>query len=74
LLTKVYARLDFAVRGSGLARAIEAHGANSSRFSGTLIFSDSKAGLSVVAEKANFSASVRSLDGPYTLAGGDFAL
>ncbi len=36
---------------------------------GTLIFSDSKAGLSVVAEKANFSASVRSLDGPYSLAG-----
>jgi uncharacterized protein involved in outer membrane biogenesis len=37
---------------------------------GTLIFSDSKAGLSVVAEKANFSASVGSIDGPYTLAGG----
>ena len=37
--------------------------------SGTLIFSDSKAGLSVVAEKANFSASVRSLDGPYSIAG-----
>ena len=36
---------------------------------GTLIFSDSKAGLSVVAEKANFSASVGSLDGPYSLAG-----
>jgi beta-glucosidase len=36
LLTKVYARLDFAVRGSGLARAIEAQGAKSSRFSGTL--------------------------------------
>ena len=36
---------------------------------GTLIFSDSKAGISVVAEKANFSASVRSLDGPYSLAG-----
>jgi uncharacterized protein involved in outer membrane biogenesis len=36
---------------------------------GTLIFSDSKAGLSVVAEKANFSASVRSLDGPYSVAG-----
>ncbi len=36
---------------------------------GTLIFSDSKAGLSIVAEKANFSASVRSLDGPYSLAG-----
>jgi uncharacterized protein involved in outer membrane biogenesis len=37
---------------------------------GTLIFSDSKAGLSVVAEKANFSASVGSIDGPYSLAGG----
>ena len=37
---------------------------------GTLIFSDSKAGISVVAEKADFSASVGSLDGPYTLAGG----
>lgn len=37
---------------------------------GTLIFSDSKAGLSVTGEKANFSASVGSLDGPYTLAGG----
>ncbi len=37
---------------------------------GTLIFSDSKAGISVVADKANFSASVGSLDGPYTLAGG----
>lgn len=36
---------------------------------GTLIFSDSKAGLSVTAEKANFSASVGSLDGPYSLAG-----
>jgi beta-glucosidase len=36
LLTKVYARLDFAIRGSGLARAIEAQGAKSSRFSGTL--------------------------------------
>ncbi|GEP57117.1 AsmA family protein [Reyranella soli] len=36
---------------------------------GTLIFSDSKAGLSIVAEKANFSASVRSLDGPYSIAG-----
>src|SRR4029077_10448660 len=30
---------------------------------GTLIFSDSKAGLSVTAEKANFSASVGSMDG-----------
>ncbi|MGQ0584048.1 MAG: AsmA family protein [Reyranella sp.] len=37
---------------------------------GTLIFSDSKAGVSVVAEKANFSASVGSLDGPYSLNGG----
>jgi uncharacterized protein involved in outer membrane biogenesis len=37
---------------------------------GTLIFSDSKAGVSVVAEKANFSASVGSLDGPYGLEGG----
>lgn len=37
---------------------------------GTLIFSDSKAGLSVIAEKANFSASVGSIDGPYSLAGG----
>ena len=37
---------------------------------GTLIFSDSKAGLSVIAEKANFSASVGSMDGPYSLAGG----
>jgi uncharacterized protein involved in outer membrane biogenesis len=36
---------------------------------GTLIFSDSKAGLSIMAEKANFSASVRSLDGPYSVAG-----
>ncbi|SEP32384.1 Uncharacterized protein involved in outer membrane biogenesis [Rhodospirillales bacterium URHD0017] len=36
---------------------------------GTLIFSDSKAGLSIVAEKANFSASVRSLDGPYSVVG-----
>lgn len=37
---------------------------------GTLIFSDSKVGLSVVGEKANFSASVGSIDGPYALAGG----
>jgi uncharacterized protein involved in outer membrane biogenesis len=37
---------------------------------GTLIFSDSKAGLSVVAEKANFTASIGSLDGPYGLGGG----
>jgi uncharacterized protein involved in outer membrane biogenesis len=37
---------------------------------GTLIFSDSKAGISVVAEKANVSAAVGSLDGPYALEGG----
>ena len=37
---------------------------------GTLNFSDSRAGLSVAAEKANFSASVGSIDGPYSLAGG----
>jgi uncharacterized protein involved in outer membrane biogenesis len=37
---------------------------------GTLIFSDSKAGISVVADKANLSASVGSLDGPYALEGG----
>ncbi len=37
---------------------------------GTLLFSDSKAGISVTAEKANFTASVGSLDGPYSLAGG----
>jgi uncharacterized protein involved in outer membrane biogenesis len=36
---------------------------------GTLIFSDSKAGLSVTADKANFTASVGSIDGPYALAG-----
>jgi uncharacterized protein involved in outer membrane biogenesis len=36
---------------------------------GTLIFSDSRAGLSVVAEKANFVASMGSIDGPYSLAG-----
>lgn len=36
---------------------------------GTLIFSDSKAGLSVIAEKANVTASVGSIDGPYALAG-----
>src|SRR5476651_1448221 len=36
---------------------------------GTLIFSDSKAGLSMVAEKANLTAAVGSLDGPYSLAG-----
>jgi uncharacterized protein involved in outer membrane biogenesis len=37
---------------------------------GTLIFSDAKAGLSVVAEKANFTASVGSIEGPYSLTGG----
>jgi uncharacterized protein involved in outer membrane biogenesis len=37
---------------------------------GTLLFSDSKAGISIVAEKANFTASVGSLDGPYALKGG----
>jgi uncharacterized protein involved in outer membrane biogenesis len=37
---------------------------------GTLIFSDSKAGLSVVADKANFTASIKSLDGPYAVGGG----
>jgi uncharacterized protein involved in outer membrane biogenesis len=36
---------------------------------GTLIFSDSKAGISVVAEHANLTASVGSVDGPYGLAG-----
>lgn len=36
---------------------------------GTLMFSDSRAGLSVTAEKANFTASVGSIDGPYALAG-----
>ena len=36
---------------------------------GTLIFSNSKAGVSVVAEKANFTASVGSIDGPYSLSG-----
>ena len=36
---------------------------------GTLIFSDSKAGLSITAEKANFEASVGSIDGPYSLSG-----
>lgn len=37
---------------------------------GTLIFSNPKAGLSIVGEKANLSASVGSLDGPYSLSGG----
>lgn len=36
---------------------------------GTLIFSDAKSGLSVVAEKANLTASVGSIDGPYGLVG-----
>ncbi len=36
---------------------------------GTLLFNDSKAGLSITAERANFTASVGSLDGPYSLAG-----
>ena len=36
---------------------------------GTLIFSDSKSGLSVVAERANLTASVGSIDGPYSLVG-----
>ena len=36
---------------------------------GTLIFSDSKAGLAVTAEQANITASVGSIDGPYALAG-----
>lgn len=36
---------------------------------GTILFSDSKAGIAVVAEKANFSASVGSVDGPYSLSG-----
>ncbi len=36
---------------------------------GTLIFSDSKTGLSVVADKANFTAAVGSFDGPYSVKG-----
>lgn len=36
---------------------------------GTLIFSDAREGLAVTAEKANLSASVASLDGPYAVAG-----
>jgi uncharacterized protein involved in outer membrane biogenesis len=36
---------------------------------GTLIFSDSRSGISIVAEKANLSASVGSVDGPYGLKG-----
>ena len=37
---------------------------------GTLIFSDSKAGLSLVAEKTNMTASVGSPEGPFSLTGG----
>ncbi len=37
---------------------------------GTLIFSDPKAGLAITADKANFTASVGSIDGPYSLNGG----
>ena len=37
---------------------------------GTVIFSDAAQGLSLVAEKADFSASVGSVDGPYSLSGG----
>lgn len=37
---------------------------------GALGFTDAKAGLSVTAEKANLSASLGSLEGPYALAGG----
>jgi uncharacterized protein involved in outer membrane biogenesis len=36
---------------------------------GTLLFSDAKAGIAISAEKANFVASVGSLDGPYALRG-----
>jgi uncharacterized protein involved in outer membrane biogenesis len=36
---------------------------------GTLLFSDSKAGIQMMAEKANITASVGSLDGPYALSG-----
>jgi uncharacterized protein involved in outer membrane biogenesis len=36
---------------------------------GTVTFSDARTGLSVVAEKANFTASVGSIDGPYGLEG-----
>jgi len=36
---------------------------------GTLNFSDAKAGIAVVAEKANLTASLGSLDGPYALSG-----
>src|SRR5579883_2027116 len=37
---------------------------------GTILFSDSKAGISVAAQKVNFAASVGSVDGPYSLTGG----
>src|SRR5262249_48548550 len=36
---------------------------------GTLIFSDSKAGLAVAADRANFNASIGLNDGPYSFAG-----
>ncbi|MCW5732562.1 MAG: AsmA family protein [Enhydrobacter sp.] len=36
---------------------------------GTIIFSDSRTGLSVAAGKASFSAAVGSIDGPFSLAG-----
>lgn len=37
---------------------------------GALNFNDAKAGLSMIAEKANLSASLGSLDGPFSLGGG----
>lgn len=37
---------------------------------GTLIFSDSRAGLSIAAEKAMVTASIGSMSGPYSVAGG----
>ncbi len=37
---------------------------------GSLTFTDSKAGLSLAAEKANITASVGSMDGPVSLSGG----
>ena len=37
---------------------------------GTLIFSDSKAGLSIAAEKATMTASIGSISGPYAVVGG----
>jgi uncharacterized protein involved in outer membrane biogenesis len=36
---------------------------------GTLVFSDARKGLSVVAEKAEFTASIGSIDGPYGVEG-----